>query len=73
MKLYTNISESETVKECRKNKAWYILRPCQHDNSYIDGRSQIKVHIDEQIQVHSAQSSHHLQSPIQVLTEVDVP
>jgi len=21
---------------------WFILRPCQHDNGYIDGRSQIK-------------------------------
>jgi len=26
---------------------WFILRPCQHDNGYIDGRSQIKVHTDE--------------------------
>ena len=33
------------------------LRPCQHDNGYMDGRSQIKVHIDERTQVHSAQSS----------------
>jgi len=22
------------------------LRPCQHDNGHIDGRSQIKVHTD---------------------------
>jgi len=35
----------------------FILRPCQHDNGYIDGRSQIKVHTDERTQVHSAQSS----------------
>jgi len=33
---------------------WFILRPCQHDNGYIDGRSQIKVHTDERTQVHSA-------------------
>jgi len=33
------------------------LRPCQHDNGYMDGRSQIKVHNDERTQVHSAQSS----------------
>ena len=33
------------------------LRPCQHDNGYMDGRSQIKVHTDERTQVHSAQSS----------------
>jgi len=37
---------------------WLIdLRPCQHDNGYMDGRSQIKVHTDERTQVHSAQSS----------------
>jgi len=38
---------------------WLIdLRPCQHDNGYMDGRSQIKVHKDERTQFHiSAQSS----------------
>jgi len=37
---------------------WLIdLRPCQHDNGYMDGRSQIKVHTDERTQVLSAQSS----------------
>jgi len=37
---------------------WLIdLRPCQHDNGYMDGRSQIEVHTDERTQVHSAQSS----------------
>jgi len=36
---------------------WFILRPCQHDDGYIDGRSQIKVHADERTQVHSARSS----------------
>jgi len=30
---------------------------CQHDNDYIDGRSQIQVHTDEWTQVHSAQFS----------------
>jgi len=35
----------------------FILRPCQHDNGYIDGRSQIKVHTDERTQVHSSQPS----------------
>ena len=35
----------------------FDLRPCQHDNGYLDGRSQIKVHTDERTQVHSAQSS----------------
>jgi len=25
---------------------------CQHDDRYIDGRSQIKVHTDERTQVH---------------------
>jgi len=33
------------------------LRPCQHDDGYMDGRSQIKVHTNERTQVHSAQSS----------------
>jgi len=33
------------------------VRPCQHDNSYMDGQSQTKVHTDEWTQVHSAQSS----------------
>ena len=32
------------------------LRPCQHDNGYMDGRSQIKVHTNERTHVHSAQS-----------------
>jgi len=36
---------------------WFILRPCQHDNGYIDGRSQVYVHTDERTQVHSAWSS----------------
>jgi len=36
---------------------WFILRPCQHDNDYLNGRSQIKVHTDERTQVHSARSS----------------
>jgi len=27
---------------------WLIdLRPCQHNNSYMDGRSKIKVHTEE--------------------------
>jgi len=36
---------------------WLIdFRPCQHDNGYIDVRSQIKVRTDERTQVHSTQS-----------------
>ena len=31
------------------------LRPCQHDNGYMDGRSQ--VHTDERAQVQSTRSS----------------
>jgi len=39
-------------------KDWLIdLRPCQHDNGYMDGQSQIKVHTDEWTQVHRTQSS----------------
>jgi len=33
------------------------LRPCQHDNGHMDGRSQTKVHTNERTQVHSAQFS----------------
>jgi len=33
------------------------LRPSQHNNDYMDGRSQIKVHTDERTQVHAVQSS----------------
>jgi len=33
------------------------LRPCQHDDGYIDGRSLIKVRTDERTQVHSARFS----------------
>jgi len=37
---------------------WLIdLRPCQYDDGYLDGRSQIKVHTDERTQVLSAQFS----------------
>jgi len=33
------------------------LRPCQHDNGYMDDRSQIKVHTDERTQIYGPQSS----------------
>jgi len=36
---------------------WFILRPCQHDDGYLDGRSQINVHTDERTQVNSDLSS----------------
>jgi len=36
---------------------WFILRPCQHDDGYIDGQSQSKVHTDARTQVDSARSS----------------
>jgi len=50
------------------------LCPCRRDNGYIDGQSQIKVHTNERTQVHSAQAlSLPWWSPMQVLTEVDVP
>jgi len=35
----------------------YARRACQHDNGYIDGWTQIKVHTDELTRVYSAQSS----------------
>jgi len=42
----------------QRGKDWLIdLRPCQHDNGYMDDGSQIKVRTDERTQVHSAQSS----------------
>jgi len=37
--------------------ALFDLRPCQHDNGYMDGRSQIKVHTAERTHIHSAQFS----------------
>jgi len=41
---------------CSVRKYWIILRPCQHNFGYVDGRSHIKIHTDEQTHVHSAQS-----------------
>jgi len=41
----------------KRNWKLINLCPCQHDNSYMDGRLQIKVHTDKRTQVHSAQSS----------------
>jgi len=35
----------------------FNLRPCQHDNGFIVGRSQIDIHTDELTHVHRAQSS----------------
>jgi len=35
----------------------FDLRPCQHNNGYMDGRSQIKVHADGRTMVRSAKSS----------------
>jgi len=40
-----------------RSLVWWILSPCEHDNSFIDGRLQIEVYTDEQTQVHSVQSS----------------
>jgi len=39
-----------------QNKMKYSILS-QHDNGYMGGQSQIKVHTDERTQVHSAQSS----------------
>jgi len=36
------------------SSVWFVLRPCQHDNGYKDGQSQIQVHTHEWIEVHSA-------------------
>jgi len=49
--------------------SFYVPR-CQHDDGYIDGRSQTKVHTDERTQVQPFGLP--WRSPIQVLTEVDV-
>jgi len=58
--------------------AWFILRSCQPDNGYIDGRPQIQVHTDEQTQVHSARSLLVVTHPStnrcrRALTSVNVP
>jgi len=56
-----------------ENSVWFILRPCQHDDGYIDGRSQIKVDTDERTQVHNFTALDLPQrSSIQVFDEVDV-
>jgi len=55
---------------------WFILRQCQHDNGYTDGRSEIYVHTDERTEVHSDQSSLVDPSTNQgrhTLTSVNVP
>jgi len=57
---------------------WFSLRPCQHDDGYIDGRSQIKVHTDERTHAHSAPSSLTVTHPStnrgrRCLTSVNVP
>jgi len=36
---------------------WFILHPCQHDDGYTDGRSQIKIYTGVWTQDHSALSS----------------
>jgi len=51
--------------------SFYVPR-CQHDNGYIDGRSHIQVHTDEWTYRFTALGLPWW-SPIQVLTEVDVP
>ena len=56
----------------------FILRPCQHDDGYIDGRSQFQVHTDERTQAYSAQSSLVVSHPStnrgrRCLTSVNVP
>jgi len=45
----THVSDSIRPTSSR---FWFdsFLRPCQHDNGYIDGRSQIMVHTDERTQ-----------------------
>jgi len=37
-------------------RIWFILPPFQHDDGYIDGRSQIKVRTKERTQVHTQRS-----------------
>jgi len=52
---------SPDTERCSKNHCWplvwFMLRPCQHLDGYIDGRPQITVHTNERTQVHSARSS----------------
>jgi len=55
-----------------------FLHRCQHDDGYIDNRSQIKVHIDERTQIHKAWSSLMVTHPStnrgrRCLTSVNVP
>jgi len=74
LKCRIEIEDAENEKKIRE--IWFMLRPCQHDDGYIDGRSQNKVHTDELTQVHSAQSSLAVTHPInrrrRCLTSVNV-
>jgi len=49
-------SDDSKLQTNSHNRVCFILRPCQYENSHIDGQSQIKVHTDERTQVHNAQS-----------------
>jgi len=50
---------SEAINECEYSQSliWFIFSPRQHDNDWIDDRSQIQGHTDERTQVHGARSS----------------
>jgi len=54
-----NAGSTQHIKKCPFCILFFrfIIRPCQHDDGYIDGRSQIKVHTDERTQVRSTWSS----------------
>jgi len=44
--------QSHKRAEQTKTMIQFYLRTCQHDDDYIDGLLQIKVHTDKRIQVH---------------------
>jgi len=46
-----------SLVKSHRRLVWFILRPCQHDDCFIDGRLQFKVYTDEWTQVHSERSS----------------
>jgi len=74
----SRVNVSSSSASSKFGLVWFILCPCQHDDGYIDGRSQIKVHTDERTQVHSAWSSLTVTHPSTnqgwcCLTSVNVP
>jgi len=72
-----DVTQARSVTVQLQFDSFYAAR-CQHDDGYMDGRSQIKVHTDERTQVHSTRSYLTVTHPStnrgqHCLTSVNVP